>query len=269
MALGKWRIGTGVRFLLLYVGLIAAFAVLYVLIKDDFCHTTVRLEPSYRVERRALGKALESAMQDSTRFMSITLPSGNVRVCGAMWFDDLGISSDGRLRFTVQARVLHLAPPIVYREDAVFEVKLPVDFPPDRPGDLKRLGGDYYTEEHQLPMWVSRLSGPPVPERVVASLLAGRSHGGEVSGVTYVPEPLYARMVAFRKATEGNPSDIPGSLGRMLYLSIVTMNTLGYGDILPLTARARMCTELESLMGIVVLGLFVSSVTGGRAGSRD
>ena len=90
--------------------------------------TTVRLEPSYRMERRALGKALESEMQDSTRFMSITLPSGNVRIPGATWFDDRGISPDGRLRSAMQARVLHLTPPMVCREDAVFEVKLPVGF---------------------------------------------------------------------------------------------------------------------------------------------
>jgi hypothetical protein len=269
MAPAKRQLGMGVRFLLLYVALILMFAVVYVLIRDDFHHTTVRLEPSYRIERRALRRALEQALPDTARYVDVQVQGGEVRIPGRMWFDDVDINADGRLRFTAQIEVLHLKAPERYREDALFEVLMPLDFAVRRPRDLKREGIDYRTYSRPVLVWVRRLSGPPVPEGIVASLLVCRGSGVRMPGWTCVPEPLYARMVAFKRATEGNPSDIPGSLGRMLYLSIVTMNTLGYGDILPLTARARFFTGLESFLGIVVLGLFVSNAARVRDGGTD
>jgi hypothetical protein len=268
MARREWRVATGTRFLSLYVALIMLFAGVYVLIRGDFQHTTVRMEPSYLKERRELRKALESCLSDTLRFVDVVLPSGKVRIPGYMRFDDLGISPEGRLRFTVSVHVLHMKAPERYVESGLFEVLLPVDWPVEARKELRRVGIEYRTMSHSFPVWVRRLSGPPVPEGAVASLLGCKGSGVSELGWTCVPEPLYARMVAFRKATEGNPSDIPGSMGRMLYLSVVTVNTLGYGDILPLTGRARFFTGLESFLGIVVLGLFVSSAARGRRGDK-
>ena len=45
----------------------------------------------------------------------------------------------------------------------------------------------------------------------------------------------------------------------MLYLSMVTITTLGYGDIVPLTNTARILIGVESTLGIIIMGWFVNS----------
>lgn len=55
---------------------------------------------------------------------------------------------------------------------------------------------------------------------------------------------------------------IPGELAcdkkpwDSLYFSIVTITTLGYGDLTPLTDTGKAIAALEALAGIVLLGLF-------------
>lgn len=45
-----------------------------------------------------------------------------------------------------------------------------------------------------------------------------------------------------------------------MYFSVVTITTLGYGDITPQTEMARSLAALESIFGIVLIGLFLNSV---------
>ncbi|WP_417432272.1 potassium channel family protein [Kiloniella sp.] len=47
---------------------------------------------------------------------------------------------------------------------------------------------------------------------------------------------------------------------RMLYLSTVTITTLGYGDIVPVTDTSRLLISLESILGIILIGLFLNSI---------
>jgi ion channel len=43
---------------------------------------------------------------------------------------------------------------------------------------------------------------------------------------------------------------------RMLYFSIAAITTTGFGDILPMTAMARLMAALECLSGIILAGAF-------------
>ena len=56
---------------------------------------------------------------------------------------------------------------------------------------------------------------------------------------------------------------------RMLYFSAVTITTLGFGDIAPISTRARMLVTLESVLGIILIGLFFSSIAANIKGNRD
>lgn len=47
---------------------------------------------------------------------------------------------------------------------------------------------------------------------------------------------------------------------RMVYFSAVTITTLGYGDIAPISATSRLLVTLESVLGIVLIGLFLNSL---------
>jgi Ion channel len=46
----------------------------------------------------------------------------------------------------------------------------------------------------------------------------------------------------------------------VLYLSAITITTLGFGDITPVSESARMSIALEAVLGIVVIGLFLNSL---------
>ncbi len=60
-------------------------------------------------------------------------------------------------------------------------------------------------------------------------------------------------------------SDQPGTVddGSLLYFSLVTLSTLGYGDISPITPRTRILSALEAVTGTLYLAVFISSLISG------
>lgn len=75
-----------------------------------------------------------------------------------------------------------------------------------------------------------------------------------------VPMTLSEQMRDFAVAVRSFPSKIPGQFWRMVYFSATTITTLGFGDIVPLTTPARMVVSVESVLGIVLMGLFLNAV---------
>lgn len=56
----------------------------------------------------------------------------------------------------------------------------------------------------------------------------------------------------------------PDSFASALYFSIVTMTTLGFGDIAPLTGCARILVAFEALFGIFMLAILLGVLLGQR-----
>ena len=74
---------------------------------------------------------------------------------------------------------------------------------------------------------------------------------------------LYLLLVpAFGVIYYLNPSfwKEPLTIVQSVYFSVVTITTLGYGDIVPQTELARVLTALEAGLGIVTIGLFLNAV---------
>lgn len=67
-------------------------------------------------------------------------------------------------------------------------------------------------------------------------------------------------------ALTGNALGNYGRLSRALYFSTVVITTLGFGDIVPISDDARFYIMMRSIMGIVVAGLFLSSLASKSAG---
>ncbi len=59
-----------------------------------------------------------------------------------------------------------------------------------------------------------------------------------------------------------NPSMEDTAFPRLLYFSFVTLTTLGYGDILPVSGAARSLTISETLAGQLFLAAFVARLVG-------
>jgi hypothetical protein len=75
-----------------------------------------------------------------------------------------------------------------------------------------------------------------------------------------LPLDVYEQLERFRVALEGDPSVASGLWARMAYLSVVTITTLGFGDITPLTTAARFWVAAEAILGVVVVGLFLNAL---------
>lgn len=52
----------------------------------------------------------------------------------------------------------------------------------------------------------------------------------------------------------------PMSVVTSLYFSVITITTLGYGDIAPVTDGAKFFTAIEALSGILLIGVFLNSL---------
>ena len=85
---------------------------------------------------------------------------------------------------------------------------------------------------------------------------------GEMPEIHFLPIPLQLNkaILAYDEAANGFPANSSGTLLRMCYFSAVTITTLGYGDILPLTDRARMFVAMEAILGIVIIGYYLASL---------
>jgi hypothetical protein len=99
------------------------------------------------------------------------------------------------------------------------------------------------------------------PEFDVARLLGYEGPEDSTDGLLGVPKVLGARLEDYASAHEGRPGPTNrAGYARMVYLSIVTITTLGYGDIVPITPWARAWIGVEAVTGILLIGLFLNAL---------
>jgi len=60
---------------------------------------------------------------------------------------------------------------------------------------------------------------------------------------------------------KGDPDGFNDRLWRMIYLSAVVITTLGLGDIVPITPAARWLVGAEAVLGVMLVGLFLSALS--------
>jgi hypothetical protein len=72
---------------------------------------------------------------------------------------------------------------------------------------------------------------------------------------------------SFREA--GLPASVGISRHSLLYLSLVTLTTLGYGDILPVSQPARTMAALEAATGVLYIAITVARLVAAYASAVD
>jgi hypothetical protein len=93
------------------------------------------------------------------------------------------------------------------------------------------------------------------------------SHEAEFVGEVSLLTPLCERVYRYYQAANGVASEQRMVPLRFLYFSVVTLTTLGYGDIVPVSDRARAIVGFEAVCGVILAGLFLNSLA--AAHSRD
>lgn len=95
----------------------------------------------------------------------------------------------------------------------------------------------------------------------------GYDEAAEISELTdwvyfeYQPDPEWIALHrGWVSAHQGRPARSDGLWFRMLYLSVVTTTTLGYGDIVPLTSEMRFAIAMQTILGVVISAGFIQSL---------
>jgi hypothetical protein len=96
----------------------------------------------------------------------------------------------------------------------------------------------------------------------LTDIIVPGKEGTGANGAGMLTLNLNARnaIIRFRNAFAGDPYYASGRWMRMLYLAIQTQTTLGSGDIVPVTTRARLLVGSEALTGLILMGLFLNAL---------
>lgn len=79
-------------------------------------------------------------------------------------------------------------------------------------------------------------------------------------GVWNAGSTVIARIREYYVICRGTPAPASFGFGRYLYLSVVTITTLGFGDMVPVTDRARGLVAIEAIVGVILAGLFLNAL---------
>ena len=88
--------------------------------------------------------------------------------------------------------------------------------------------------------------------------------------LAYTWAALYAAMVILYPGSFQLGMNATDRQSDLIYFSLVTLSTVGYGDIVPLTGEARMLAALEGVTGVLYIAITVAIlVSGYRPTSSD
>jgi hypothetical protein len=250
----------------MYLSLIIVFAIIFYFIRDDFYHSTVKYEPFIDAETEQILDGLKTALVEQ---LKIKHPNGVVT------YSEVRLSGNALRthRWQVEGEfasfVLYTNLPKP-RLMTYWGVQVSFHIDPVRARSKGTPPGDEMIWVPEILITFTELASlrsedyvSPFPVSEVFNTYKGADRKEHM----YLPisRELSDRILAFAKGMKGRPTHLPGNFFRMLYLSAVTITTLGYGDIVPLTTRARLYITTEAILGMVVIGLFLNSLRSGLA----
>ena len=250
-----------VKFAIFYLGLIPAFACVYLFLSNDFYHATVQHESSI------MNKEAQSILDGLQENISQRIAAVKNSTSCDPWHLDRGLRVHSfrpegeKVNFEVSGVLAtDVQGHVEYYFNNRFSFLLNQRMVTITPGGSASVGFFLKSEDPmpiQSPVAEINLQRCLFPVKDLYSL------------PLEIPEPLYRRIASFSSASRGFPAHLPGQFFRMLYLSATTITTLGFGDIVPLTTRARMAVSSESILGIVLMGLFVNAVSAERKSEKE
>lgn len=253
-------LGLGTRrprfYLFCYLATIMVFAGLFWLIRADFYHPYARYEDSMLSEEQSLRVSLSLALRRAAREGPSLYPGTSIDI------DSIRVgkidTEDDHLVIQV-GMTMAAGPPELHSQLYTSTV---MKLPPVAIAEKNESGPPALMMFPQFLDPNVTLYIPKAADRTVEPTTVSLR---PVFMRIYVSQDDVDRLRSFTGGRAGFPHRVPNSFGRLLYLSVVTITTVGYGDIVPLTDRARTLCGLEATLGIVLLGLFIGSVSSVKA----
>lgn len=255
---------------IIYLLLIPIFATVYYFLPNQFYHSTVQYEYSVSSEAKYIRQALYNEITDNLKQVS---NDKNIVISGwelkpnLLYIHSLKATDDVvsfRISFILEKNSLN------NREELLFDplVKFPsyTRFDSTDSSETNLFDWKFLTIEELEPTSYDA----PSKEQMVAALFPnnGSQFAANVHFIKIKPK-LSVQIQAFASGTQGFPSGISGNYVRMFYLSASTITTLGYGDITPITTLSRLLVSIESICGIVLIGLFLNALSFERANKNE
>jgi hypothetical protein len=242
-----------------YLASIPAFAALYATIPPEFYSATARheyfLSDDAALILSDVRAAIEANFQAAYGSIHKEFGSWNVNITafGVEWPSIV----PEELRLVVRASAQDMTPPA---HDSVFTFQIDLSGMPLGPRNDGPAHSTYLNVVREF----------PVAGIDPAVLFPCRNH--EANTCLSIPFGSAAdlRLDRARAALLGlsYPYWRGGHFLRMLYFSAVTISTPGYGDIVPISTRARTMVTVEAIWGPVLLGLFLNSLITEAAHAR-
>jgi hypothetical protein len=250
-------------YFLAYLAAVPTFACVYASLPGAFYSSTAHLEPAMATELLRLADDLQAEILSPTVSHASSPFRQSTEAPAAIKLDALKVHFNEARRDSITGRILAT---VTDRDGRSFEwygdtsvAAFPVDARLTR---RPRFGNS-----HDRSLWIDlRWSRYPEPEfsqddqRDIEQRIFGTPYGGLGLAILSVPPALFEQFRNHMEAVGGFPSGFWEAYPRMLYLSIVTITTLGFGDIVPLSPSARSAIGAEVIIGVVLVGLFLNSL---------
>jgi hypothetical protein len=255
--LGRYPSGL---YALLYLVAIPAFAGLFLWRSDEFYHSTVKYEHSLRDDEQAMADLVLTSWVKHYRevYGSAVAESNGWEVALDAVKATFKKCDERSVTFDLDLVMKHKpGEPNELRGDG-FELvvgRRPATYRPDLTPAPKDPSLAYFPARAVVPQAAIDLTKfDPMKLMPLKSLFEGQ-------GLITLPLTFVNDTDNYRRALDGLPSGSSGSYGRMLYLSVVTITTLGYGDIVPVSTATRWMVGVEAITGIVLVGLFLNAIS--------
>lgn len=223
----KWRMNISrlkpIDYGVLYFVQMVIFTLLYLYFADDFYHSTAQFEPSVQHERAKMENEIRSGLIKESHSLELNkfFEKNDYRV-------DLKYLVEGenyRIRISETSTRLYL--------HGFAEI--------------------HYFDEHFMLALNLKSNASINPE-------SAKPRGKWSNSYLQISDNFIHLHHGFGLAALGRASRVTDIGNRMFYLSAVTSSTLGYGDIVPLTNTTRILVALQSLVGLILMGGFISAV---------
>jgi hypothetical protein len=257
---------TWVHIIAAYVVAIAGFAGVYTWLAHDFYHPYVKYEPDIRELRYQVQQALAESIDKQ---LGAKPDLGD----GVQFQLAIGVGIQGEQEGALAGSVEMGATLKRGDEQQLFMTRLPIliswsglrtSEKPNAPRTM--IENAEQLKERSQTVYIARdpqklthdetiLTHEPSDQATVTDAL-----GRALERIDLSDNEQHGLFV-IQNAEQGFPAFADGKFARMLYFSAITITTVGYGDIVPLTPRGRALAACEATLGIILLGLLVSRFT--------
>ncbi len=251
-----------------YAFIILAFAGVFTPMSGQFYHSTIAFEP----ETKRFEKSVEDKLTRDIK-RNISPKSPKTAVIGPwninqVWIYDIGLRGEWVVArvylYGISAYAKRFTATLDLRISAEGSVNTPIFKPTlDEKGQFKITTGHpiYYVRKAEITVLDVHTDGAPGLPIEPSEIFPCRSYPDGFSTLCIeAEEDLDRDIQSLVHLLSGQPDPGAGAFWRMLYFSVSTITTLGFGDIVPVTPSARGLVTFEAFLGPLLLGFFLAVI---------